>query len=74
MHIYELRFGDWHDHFPRRVCFRAEDPGKALTLAHKENCIGKAELWEDDHKLCDLQRQPVGKQEIWTVTRADRIH
>ena len=51
---------------PKRIDFRADNPSRALHLAHREASGRPAELWKDGAKLCTIKR--VGaKPDYWMI-------
>lgn len=40
----------------KRIEFLADDPSRALQLAHREACDRAAELWKDGEPVCIIRR------------------
>lgn len=63
---YCLVYGDDGIGRPKRIEFSADDPSRALILAHAEASQRPAELWRDGTRLCTITR--VGeKPDYWMI-------
>lgn len=69
MQKYTLKFVGDVLRKPKFIEFEADDPAKALEIAHYEAPDRSAELWSGGKKLCTIRRDPVGTEEFWEVSR-----
>ncbi len=53
---YSLTYGDDGIGQPKQIDFLADDPSRALHLAHREANGRPAELWRDGRPLCTIKR------------------
>ena len=56
------------------VSFNAEGIGQALTMAHQLAGDRPVELWQDDRRLCRIQRSQRQPEDaaFWMVSPADQ--
>lgn len=68
MHRYLLRFapsGEWEG---KDVPFEAEDPTRALFIAHSEARSRSAELWRDGQRICRIAPADRDTSDFWIIS------
>ena len=68
MHRYLLRFAPSSECEGRDVPFEAEDPTRALFIAHSEARSRSAELWRDGKRICRIEPAARGTGDFWIIS------